>query len=85
MSRTKVQKPAEIKVAPNLRSRNIVETICSYGITILSFIVFGFIAVMTFLETSVIDPANFGGEHILFNKDDIAMNIFLVGSFFLIA
>lgn len=80
MSKTK-----ETKIAPNLKTTKIVETVCSYGLTILSFIVFGYIAIMTFLETSVIDPANFGGEHILFEKDDLAMNFFLVGAFFLVA
>ena len=28
-------------VAPNLKKQNLFETICSYGITILCFIVFG--------------------------------------------
>lgn len=71
-------------VAPNLKKRNLVELICSYGVTILSFIFFGYVAIMSVFQTSVIDPANFGGEHILYEKDDLAMNFFLLGAFFLV-
>lgn len=85
MGKTSNAKTAKEKiVAPNLKKRNLVELICSYGVTILAFIFFGYVAIMSVFQTSVIDPANFAGEHILFEKDDLAMNIFLLGAFFLI-
>lgn len=77
-------KNGEIKISPNLKKQNLFELICSYGITILSFIFFGYVAIMSFLETSVIDPSNFAGEAILYEKDDLVMNFFLMGAFFLI-
>ena len=85
MGKTSNAKTAKEKiVAPNLRKRNLVELICSYGVTILAFIFFGYVAIMSVFQTSVIDPTNFAGEHILFEKDDLAMNIFLLGAFFLV-
>lgn len=85
MGNTSNAKSAQEKiVAPNLKKRNLVELICSYGVTILSLIFFGYVAIMSVFQTSVIDPANFGGEHILYEKDDLAMNFFLLGAFFLV-
>ena len=67
MGNTSNAKTAKEKiVAPNLKKRNLVELICSYGVTILAFIFFGYVAIMSVFQTSVIDPANFAGEHILF-------------------
>ena len=71
-------------VAPNLKKQNLFETICSYGITILCFIFFGYVAIMSVLQTSEFDSANFGGEVIQFNYDDLVMNFFLLGGFFLL-
>ena len=71
-------------VAPNLKKQNLFETICSYGITILCFIFFGYVAIMSVLQTSEFDSANFVGEVIQFNYDDLVMNFFLLGGFFLL-
>lgn len=75
----------ETTIAPNLKKQNIFETICSYGITILCFILFGYVAIMSVLQTCEFDSANFGGEVVLFNYDDLVMNFFLLGAFFLLA
>lgn len=74
----------ETTIAPNLKKQNIFETICSYGVTILCFLFFGYVAVMSVLQTSEFDSSNFGGEVILFNYDDLVMNFFLLGAFFLL-
>lgn len=85
MSNNKTKtKSSEIKIAPNLKKQNLFEMICSYGVTILSLLFFGYIAIMSVFQTSTLDPANFTGEHILFEDDDLAMNFFLVGAFFLV-
>jgi hypothetical protein len=82
MSIFKTKSSAQTKIAPNLKKQNLVETICSYGVTILSLIFFGYIAIFSVLYTSTIDTANFAGEVILYNSDDIAVNLFFVGTFF---
>ena len=76
-------KSSEVKIAPNLKKQNLFEVICSYGVTILSLLFFGYIAIMSVFQTSTLDPVNFSGEHILFEDDDFAMNFFLIGAFFL--
>lgn len=43
---------------------------------LLVFIAFGYIAIMGFVQTSVIDPANYGYEVILYQVDEIILNLF---------
>lgn len=52
----------------------------------LLFIAFGYIAIMSFLETSKLDPANYIGEHIIYVQDTFILNfiftiLFLAGMF----
>lgn len=58
-----------------LKKRSKVETITSNILAVLAFIAFGFIAVMSIIQTCVFDPANYNSEVILFNFDLIPINI----------
>ncbi len=78
------KKLSEIKISPNLKKQNLFEVVCSYGVTILCLLFFGYIAIISILQTSTIDPANFAGEVILYEDDDLTLNFFLIGAFFLI-
>ena len=67
-----------------LKKRSKIETIVTGIFAILSFIAFGYIAVMSFIQTSMFDPENYEVEIILYNFDNIALNIVTL-VFFLIA
>lgn len=45
------------------------------------FAVFGYIAVMSFIQTSIIDSAAYSSEKIIFQTDNIALNIFFTALF----
>lgn len=57
------------------------ENIITNIICLLVFIAFGYIAVVGFFQTSVIDPANYGSEVILYQADNVALNIFFTAIF----
>lgn len=48
----------------------------------LVFAAFGYIAVMSIIQTSKIDPANYGSEVILYETDNIALNLLFMSLFF---
>lgn len=66
----------------NLNKLNKVESIVANVICILIFIAFGYIALMSLLQTSVIDPGNYSAEVILYQTDNVALNIFFIAIFF---
>lgn len=45
------------------------------------FTAFAYIAIMSFIQTSVIDPMNYGSEVILYQTDNIALNILFTALF----
>lgn len=59
-------------------ANNKFERICSYGVAILSLLFFGYIAVWSIVQTSVIDPENFVGEKILYEVDNVILNIIII-------
>lgn len=50
-------------------------------ICLFVFVAFGYIAIMSFLQTSVIDPAAYANEHIIYQTDNIALNILFTALF----
>ncbi|MBQ9673506.1 MAG: hypothetical protein IJV39_02650 [Ruminococcus sp.] len=66
------------------KKQNLLEKICSYFVTILSFVIFGYIGIESIFHTSVIDENDFVGEKILFNDDDLVINFFLIAAFFVV-
>ncbi len=51
------------------------EYIIANIIAFITLLAFGFIAIMSFIQTSVLDPENYVGEVILYQTDNIALNL----------
>lgn len=58
------------------------ESIVVNLICLLVFVAFGYLSVISLLQTSKIDPTNYGGEVILYETDNIALNILFMSIFF---
>lgn len=54
-------------------------------ISLFLFLAFGYLAIMSFLQTSVIDPNAYSSEQILYENDILALNLLFTAIFFLIA
>lgn len=59
-----------------------IEKIVVNIICLLVFTAFGYLAVMSIIQTSKIDPAKYNSEVILYETDNIALNIFFMSLFF---
>jgi hypothetical protein len=59
-------------------NRSKLEKICANIICILGFIIFGYIAIVSILQTSVIDPEKYGTEVILYKWDLIPINLLML-------
>lgn len=59
-------------------SKSNLERIISNIICIITFLAFGFVAVMSILQTSVIDPENYSTEKILYKWDLIPINLLII-------
>ena len=60
---------------------SLIEDIAVNLIAILVLLAFGYIAVMSFIQTSVIDPTQYANETILYQADLIALNLFFTALF----
>ena len=70
------KEPAAKKPADRtLRGEERVERIVVNVISVLVFIAFGFVALMSLMQTSVIDPEKYINEHILYEADNLVINI----------
>lgn len=63
------------KTINTIQIGNKIEKIVVNIICLLVFVAFGYLAVMSIIQTSKIDPANYGNEVILFETDNIALNL----------
>lgn len=63
------------------QKRCVVETVFVSVICLLVFLAFGYLAIMSFFQTSVFDQANYGNEQVLFVNDNIVLNIFFTAVF----
>ncbi len=70
------------KTIQNIKKQSKFEYIIVNIICFMVFIAFGYLAIVSFVQTSKIDPDNYGGEVILYNTDNIAVNILLIVLFF---
>lgn len=73
----KQKKPssAAVKTVKTTQKKCLFEYIAVNVISLFVFLSFGYIAVMAFFQTSVIDPTNYVGERILYNSDNIILNL----------
>lgn len=73
----KQKKPssAAVKTVKTTQKKCLFEYIAVNVISLFVFLSFGYIAVMAFFQTSVIDPTNYAGERILYNSDNIILNL----------
>ena len=62
----------------SITKQNKLESIVSNIICIMLFVIFGYISIIGFLQTSIIDPENYASEIILYQNDNIAINILFV-------
>ena len=69
------QKKAAVKTVTAVKNRCMTEYVVVNIICLLVFLAFGYIAVMSFFQTSVIDPQKYVSEHILFQSDIVPLNI----------
>lgn len=72
------------KTINTIQIGNKIEKIVVNIICLLVFVAFGYLAVMSIIQTSKIDPANYGNEVILFQTDNIALNLLFMSLFFVI-
>ena len=56
-------------------TKNLFEWICGLGCTVLALLFFGIVALASIVQTSVIDPKHFVGEHILYESDSVIVNV----------
>ena len=64
-----------VKTIKTVKKQNSFEYAVVNIISLLVFLAFGYIAVMSFVQTSSFDPAQYVGEVVLYEVDNIAINI----------
>lgn len=64
-----------VKTVKTVKKQNSFEYAVVNIISLLVFLAFGYIAVMSFVQTSSFDPAQYVGEVVLYEVDNIAINI----------
>lgn len=75
---------AAVSTVKSKQKKSRTEYIVVNIICLLVFIAFGYVALMSFFQTSVIDPANYISEKILFQTDQMIFNLFFTVLFFLL-
>lgn len=80
MGKAKTERPP---VARTLKWQESFEKIIVNIISVLVFVAFGFVAIMSIFQTSVIDPEKYVNEHILFQPDNLLINLPLTALFFM--
>lgn len=75
----------QAKTIRTAEKQNKFEYIVVNIISLFLFLAFGYIAIMSFVQTSVIDPASYVSEVIVYQNDVIALNILFTALFFVFA
>lgn len=73
--------PAAPTTVETLEKKSTFEYIVVNIICLFAFLAFGYIAIMGFFQTSVIDPQAYSSERILFETDNLALNLFFTAVF----
>ena len=60
-----------------VKRQNTFEYLIVNLVCLFLFLAFAYIAVMSIFQTSVFDPTAYGAEKIIFQTDNIALNIFM--------
>ena len=71
------QKPAEPKTVKTVEKRNRFEMVVVNILCLFVFLAFGYIALMAFFQTSVIDSTKYASEVILYTADIVPLNLLL--------
>lgn len=82
MSKSKITNVKKHKTINTVKLGKQTESIIVNIICLLVFIAFGYLSVMSILQTSKIDPTKYGSEVILYETDNIALNILFMSIFF---
>lgn len=82
MSISNKTKQAKNKTVNTIQLNNKIESVVVNIICLLVFAAFGYLAIMGIIQTSKIDPANYGSEVILYETDNIALNLLFTALFF---
>ena len=76
--------PSAVKTVETEKKRCLFEYIVVNIICLFIFMAFGYIAIMSFFQTSVIDPSNYASEVILYQTDILILNLLVTALFFVI-
>ena len=71
------QKPTEPKTVKTVEKRNRFEMVVVNVLCLFVFLAFGYIALMAFFQTSVIDSTKYASEVILYTADIVPLNLLL--------
>ena len=75
-------KAQDVKTVRTVENKNMFEYIVVNIISLFVFIAFGYVAIMSYFQTSVIDPAAYSNEKVLYINDNILLNILFTAIFF---
>lgn len=75
-----VKKPTADSIV-TVQKRNAVESAVVYIISLLVFLAFGYIAVFSIFQTSIINPNDYGNENILYQDDNFLLNFIFIALF----
>ena len=80
-----VSQNKEVKTIYTAERKSKVEYIVVNIISLFVFLAFGYVAIMSFLQTSVIDPAAYSSEKVLYQNDIVVLNLLFTAIFFAVA
>ena len=78
---TKKKETAAAKTVADIKKQNKIEYAVVNILCLFIFVAFAFIAIMSFVQTSVFDQNNYSSEVIIFQTDNIALNLLFTALF----
>lgn len=78
---TKKKETAAAKTVADIKKQNKIEYAVVNILCLFVFVAFAFIAIMSFVQTSVFDQNNYSSEVIIFQTDNIALNLLFTALF----
>lgn len=72
---------SNVSTVRTIEKQNKLEYIVVNILSLLVFVAFAYIAIMSFIQTSVIDSANYSSEVILYQTDNVALNLLFTALF----
>ena len=79
--KTAAAKPKQAATIPTIQKANKAEFIVVNILCLFIFLAFGYIGIMSFFETSVFDQTNLASELVIFEGDNIILNLFFTALF----